>query len=409
MNKLGINTDYQQNSSQLAKCLRTFACALLGPTLAINSSIAQEADDPQQLSWYQVEVIIFTQHGYAGSEQPPRKTSLDFPDNILQLLDTDYIGHNYPLIDIDAPEAERAIPVVEVEDPALAFATPAFGTEVAETLDPEPLLTPLLARSFTSSTDSEISAMQSVVEEVEPEIEEEKIYIPQYEKPFIKLDRELRDLNDSARALDRRAKYNVVFHEAWRFAADINAAHPWVIIKAGKQFEDRHEIEGSLRFYKSRFLHFQSDLWLASFAAEDSPGNSLDSSLDDSLENREPAQWIELPAFPAIAEPSLSDDQENLKSLEVSIDEADLENFFIGTAAIEISETEQKEEQEPNRYPLSSLWVFDQSKRLEEQQSYYLDHPKMGILVRIKPHEVEITNPLEEELEPASDAQTASN
>ena len=75
----------------------------------------------------------------------------------------------------------------------------------------------------------------------------------------------------------------------------------------------------------------------------------------------------------------------------------------------EQEETKQEELVQATRYPLSSLWVFDQSKRLEEQQSYYLDHPKMGILVIIKPHEVEITNPLEEELEPTSSTQTASN
>ena len=403
MNKPGINTDYQQNSPRRAKCLWAFACTLLGSTAVINPSIAEEASDPLLLSWYQVEVVIFTQQGYAGSEKPPRKYSLDFPDNILQLLDTDYIGHNYPLIDPDAPEPERAIPVVEVEDPALAFSAAAFGTAVMQS---EALLTPLLATIETNSG-SEISLAQSVEKEAEPELKPElkpePIYIPEYEKPFIKLDRELRDLNDSAKALNRRAKYNVVFHEAWRFGADKNAADPWVIIKAGKQFEDRFEIEGSLRFYKSRFLHFQSDLWLASFS-------------DNISSNKEPVQWIELPVFPSIAEPSLSDDQKNLQSLEVFIDKADLENFFIGTATDPniVAEQEVDPKLEPEliqatSYPLSNLWVFDQSKRLEEQQSYYLDHPKMGILLTIKSHEIEITNPLEEELEPASDTQTASN
>ncbi|MGB0449461.1 MAG: CsiV family protein [Porticoccaceae bacterium] len=413
MNSPVTDRDYQQNSSRLATCLRAYAFAMFGTTVAIHSSIAQEADDPQLLSWYQVEVVIFTQQGYAGSEQPPRKYSLDFPENILQLLDTDYIGNNYPVIDINAPEPERAIPVVAVEDPALAFASPAFGSAVLEPVDSEPLLTPLLVPAVATGIENDIPAAQTVAEEAEPE--EEQIYTPRYEKPFIKLDRELRDLNDSARALDRRAKYNVVFHEAWRFAADKNAADPWVLIKAGKQFQDRFEIEGSLRFYKSRFLHFQSDLWLASFSNETS-ANKPDS-----------AKWIELPAFPAIPEPSLSDGQADLKSLEVSINEEDLENFFFGATVIDSSGMEslgmessatesiepQQEEQptppQPTSYPVSSLWVFDQSKRLEEQQSYYLDHPKMGILVNIKPHEVEITNPLEEELEPESDTQTASN
>jgi hypothetical protein len=389
MNRLGINKYYQQHSSRLAKRLWTFACAIFAPTLVINSGIAEEANDPQLDAWYQVEVVIFTQQGYAGSEQPPRKLSLDFPENILQLLDTDYIGNNYPPIDIDATEPERTIPVVKVEDPALAFATPAFGSEVTMTEDPQPLLTPLLIPGITNNSDI------SAIPETQQEPEEEKVYIPEYEKPFIKLDRELRDLNDSARALDRRAKYNVVFHQAWRFGADKHAADPWVIIKAGKQFEDRFEIEGSLRFYKSRFLHFQSDLWLATFA-----------------NTAAQATWIELPTFPAIPEPSLSDDQDSLKSLEVSINEDNLENFFADSVTIKNRQIDQEEEQLPlqsTKYPISNLWIFDQSKRLEEQQSYYLDHPKMGILVTIKPHEVQITNPLEEEPESEVDERAASN
>ena len=47
------------------------------------------------------------------------------------------------------------------------------------------------------------------------------------------VDKECRVLNDGAAALDRR-QYNVVFHEAWRFAADESGADPWVLITAGQ-------------------------------------------------------------------------------------------------------------------------------------------------------------------------------
>jgi hypothetical protein len=60
------------------------------------------------------------------------------------------------------------------------------------------------------------------------------------------------------------------------------------------------------------------------------------------------------------------------------------------------AEIEAVDPELPTSYPISTLWIFDQSKRLEKQQSYYLDHPKMGILVTIKSHEVEITNPPED-------------
>jgi hypothetical protein len=381
-----MNRDQQQYLPRLTQCLWTFACAS-SLTLFSSLCLGQDVSDKEQAShWYQVEVVIFTQQGYRGNEQPPKKYNLDFQENSLELLDTDYIGNNYPIPDYTTTDSQRAIPVVAVEDPALTFSTASFSFNPVVTSDAEPLITPLLAS--VNDGESPLDATQEMAIEAEPAPQPEEVYVAEYEKPFIKLDKEFRDLNDSARALARRAKYNVVFHEAWRFAADENASDPWVIIKAGKQYQDRFEIEGSLRFYKSRFLHFQSDLWFVQFA---DPTDSV--------------KRIVLPEFPQLEDPSLSDGQE---TLEVYLDESNIDKLFVGTPAPQ-TETSLQSVLEPGletettpqeavSYPLSSLWVFDQSKRMEQQQSYYLDHPKMGILVTIKSHQVEITNPIDEEL-----------
>lgn len=58
-----------------------------------------------------------------------------------------------------------------------------------------------------------------------------------------------------------------------------------------------------------------------------------------------------------------------------------------------------EEIQQPRRYPVKTLWTFDQSKRLEEQQSYYIDHPKMGVLLTIIPYEPEVLNPQLDDVE----------
>lgn len=399
-----MNQDRRQYSPRPTQRLWTLAW---GVSLGF-ASPSVLAENPGQQSgietapWYQVEVVIFTQQGFAGNEQPPREYQLDFPDKVLELRDTDYIGNNYPIPDYDKqislyalddnPEEQRAIPVVSVEDPAISFLNAALGSAASEESAPGmpvAVAIPLRDTASESQAATEAVAEQQAEAIAEPEAEEEE-YIPLYEKPFIKLDRELRNLNDSARALDRRAKYNVVFHEAWRFAADSASDDPWVIIKAGKQHRDRFEIEGSLRFYKSRFLHFQSDLWLLNFADSDSA-----------------AKTIELPAFPEIPEPSLSEDQE---VLEIVVDESALERFFLGEPELS-ADTDQGQDKElnppqPSSYRVSNLWTFDQSKRLEEEQSYYLDHPKMGVLVTIKSHQVEITNPLEETSEEEEDEAT---
>ena len=200
----------------------------------------------------------------------------------------------------------------------------------------------------------------------------------------------MRNLNESSRALDRQAQYNVLFHEAWRFSADELEQDPWVIIKAGKQYMDRFEIEGSLRFYKSRFLHFQSDLWLLEFDPQSDTAN-----------------MIELPDFPTREQASLGD---SYVIADIQFNEERIEDFFIDapeknfneTAIVESSKSEMQaaeEIQQPRRYPVKTLWTFDQSKRLEEQQSYYIDHPKMGVLLTIIPYEPEVLNPQLDDVE----------
>ena len=77
-------------------------------------------------------------------------------------------------------------------------------------------------------------------------------------------------------------------HEAWRFIAENPEEQNWVNIQAGEELEGRSEIEGSVRFYKSRFLHFEADLWKLKFLSA--------SNFNDSIN-------FDLPKKPTIADP----------------------------------------------------------------------------------------------------------
>ncbi|MDC0002776.1 peptidoglycan binding protein CsiV [Porticoccaceae bacterium] len=328
--------------------------------IAIAPAINAYAEEPSQEieapdNWYQVEVILFTQNGNTGGEAPPQDYDLSFPENWLELIDP-----NMPLEQDGFPLAQgsllyesapgnslRTIPMAVVADP-LADNGPSTG----------------------QTTDTE------------------EQYSPQYQAPFVLLDKEFRDLNDSAAALDRR-QYNVVFHEAWRFAADENGADPWVLIKTGQSVEGRFQLEGSMRFYKSRFLHFQSDLWLLQFA---------------NTKTGEPSRLIELPAFPVAPEvmavPEAIGDE-----IKVG-DEAALEEYFLDSTAaldtraqsalLEDSEAAAHDQSQAKKYPVESVWVLKKSKRIEEQTIYYIDHPEMGIMLTIKPFTPDLLNPPEE-------------
>ena len=385
---MSMTTDKQQRPAPRANSLWIALFALIS-SLSVAQGNSQQAEQ-DAAPWYQVEVVIFTQQGYTGAEQPPRSYSLDFPQNNLDLLEPGQISDNdFPVAGngVVSTTAARIIPLATVADPALSLSAEAFPTSELEISEQQSLdqNSPFDEYDLAqlNAQDAAFLASSSVESQTQTAVQ---AYVADYEPTFVKLPRDVRNLNESARALDRQAQYNVLFHEAWRFSADELEQDPWVIIKAGKQYLDRFEIEGSLRFYKSRFLHFQSDLWLLQFDPQSDTAN-----------------MIELPDFPIREQASLGD---SYVTADIQFDEERIEDFFIDDQEKQFdekinvvnSEIQAIEEvQPPTGYPVKTLWTFDQSKRLEEQQSYYIDHPKMGVLVTIIPYEPEVLNPLEEE------------
>ena len=408
-----------KNRNQAYWVARTSLCTLILLLLPFKNSLANTEEPALEIeapdNWYQVEVILFTQNGNIGGEAPPQNYQLSFPENWLQL-----INPNMPLQQDGFPLAQgsliyqptldeslRMIPMVTVADPLIAtVADPLMATE--DGLNVDSLL---------------INESVDIAQTTEPE----ELYVPQYETPFLLLDKAFRELNESAAALDRR-QYNVVFHEAWRFAADEGAADPWVVIKAGQRFEDRFQLEGSLRFYKSRFLHFESDLWLLQFA---------------NIDTANPATLIELPDFPTApesaedqfslneiaAEPMLAIDEsqkpdsaDNIETPEINsleplkmgapepVGTNSLERFEIEgperfeiegpeSLGIENPEPALPDNSQPQKYPVDTVWILNKSKRIEEQTIYYIDHPEMGIMLTIKPVVPELLNPPQQPLD----------
>lgn len=348
--------------------------ALFCGLIMVGDPVYAEPEPPQPEieapdNWYQVEVILFTQQGNIGNEAPPEDYQLAFPSNWIELVDPNMPTHEngFPLaegglLNLSQPAPlDRRIPRLVVTDPAFSE-SPLYSAPSFEALD--------------SGSISETEA-----------------YVPEYEAQFLMLDKLDRDLNDSATALDRR-QYNVVFHQAWRFGADDNSEDPWILIKAGQQFDGRFQLEGAMRFYRSRFLHFETDLWLLGFP---------------NLDERQPQQMITLPALPvrevtAVDEMILSADYNDLTLGPVVAEKTanlmpevtpdaplSTELMALDNDAIDIAAS--PEPIEPKTYPISSVWVLNQSKRIEEESIYYIDHPMMGVMVTIKGYEPPLLNP----------------
>jgi hypothetical protein len=399
--------------NSLHRGVNSVATLLLGALLAL-SAAAQDISSEEEITppenWYQVEVILFTQQGNLGGETPPQEYSIEFPDNWLELVDP-----NMPVEENGLPLAEggliahqetelleqRIIPLVTVQDPAISLVTES-GDSPESILD-EQLIEPAINQVTDQITDQ---------------------YVPEYEAPFRLLDPEFRDLNESATAMARR-QYNVVFHEAWRFQAQTEETDPWILIKAGQSLEGRYQIEGTLRFYKSRFLHFEPNLWLLEFANDDS-------------------RLIELPEFPVKPDPVVTEIELSESVASATMDDLGLlttqdsellitnsperpvmnspERPVMNSPERSVMNSPERpaiknperpaakapeyplmedkltpllvtERAQPRLYPVSAVWVYNRSKRVDENEIYYLDHPQMGAIVTIKAYEPELLNP----------------
>ncbi len=148
------------------------------------------------------------------------------------------------------------------------------------------------------------------------------------DSPYRQLDKGARQLNAEAYTLNRSGTYKVLFHEAWRQPGLSRREAPWLLIAGGRRLDNHWQLEGSLRVYLESYLHLQTHLWQTRFGTQGATANP----------------WPQLPPPPGLAGSSTD------------------------------------HESQP---PIDEINTLRQSQRLQLGKIYYLDHPKMGVLVKV--------------------------
>ena len=378
---------------------------------SIDSPIDAPIEPPE--NWYQAEVILFTQDGNSRNEAPPKDYLLEFPENWLQLMDpedvmatNEFSAQDKELASLQTNPLASAItsPIPQASIPYLGQASEGSDLEEWATEKPD--------------------SADDIFAENAPEAPYES-FIPEYEAPFLQLEAPSRDLNESASALDRRG-YGVLFHEAWRFQITGSDTAPWIVIKAGATDTTRYQLEGSIRFYQSRFLHFETNLWrlkftdslskpltLPDFPTLDTPDITdltllSEGSVLDVLPQLEPtlqtfddklglSQSIDfLPQNTLVGDVNETDINKTNINNTNNINRDNLELPSLESSAVTQFENQDNAGVETSlvipEYPIEAVWVMKKSQRLQEAEVYYLDHPEMGVLVTIKSYEPELLN-----------------
>jgi hypothetical protein len=357
--------------------LYNFTFLLSFISVSYGQSTAQ-IDAPE--NWYQVEVILFNQPSNINNETSTPSLPLKFSDNIIYLTNVIEEKQRESLMIEGAllPEITSYDPVSELEQ---------HDKTLMQSID-----------SISLEEDSfELNPSEDgVLEELVMEHEKENLFIPEYEDEFQILDSKIRDLNDTARSLNRRG-FNVFFHESWRFVADESDSQNWIVIGAGDQLDGRSEIEGSIRFYKSRFLHFEANLWKLIF-----PTNIENSSEQYFKLPDIPEEYEEERIFWKLSKLVENKTTENTENYEVSIENygsrsdetieqsnGRLKNLIAKDYAINRFEPAPDIEKTApaSNLLLDDLWTIIQSKRIDDGKLYYLDHPELGMIINAKSYE----------------------
>lgn len=186
---------------------------------------------------------------------------------------------------------------------------------------------------------------------------------PLLDQAFVELDREQWQLQNIATSILRQGQFRLLFHKAWRQPTRGRQDSISVLVRGGDQYDDHRELEGWLQLSVERYLHLKTDLWLSSFK---------------STAGLRELPWPKLPAIPL--------------SLAAPQADAGVESPYIDSGLNDLMPTFP---QRPVFYLADRQYVVDrtvvlrQSRRMRSDELHYIDHPLMGVLVKVTPWEVE--------------------
>jgi hypothetical protein len=299
--------------------------------------------------WFRVELLIFSQ-GAAGaknSEAWDPNPTLAYPTKSRFLINPEKAANN--LSQYEALSDPLSPTTATSSTDPLGHQTITLSLIEEATEETEPAL--------PGSTDPTAAPLENELEISEP---------PTTPSPFTVVPRSELEFRGKAAYMARTGRYKTLFHESWlQTVATKGKAIPIIVDHSGDD-ESWPLLQGSVTFYLSRYLHLETNLWL----------NTTGSYL--------PAQWS-MPAAPLgpksliIIQPP--EEESSYEDPLLAIDTQEL------TAVTELTTTEELALMEPQQ-PLSP-WrhavVLSQERRMRSTEVHYIDHPLLGVVVKISP------------------------
>ena len=153
--------------------------------------------------------------------------------------------------------------------------------------------------------------------------------------------------------LKRARGQRVVYSRRWEQGLLGKDDAPYVYIRGGERSGKHRELEGSIQVSVERYLHVRMNLWLSKFGDEITKDVASETTLQDG------------------------------NSMNVLPDDSE---FDVAQEPFLLPELPFRSTSNYGPHaPLESVFMLKQERRLRSRETHYIDHPAMGIVLRIEP------------------------
>ncbi|MEM9759230.1 MAG: CsiV family protein [Pseudomonadota bacterium] len=393
-------------------------CACAGAVSAATAA-AQTLPEDAMEDWYRVELLVFLREDAQslGAEQWPALPVLSYAESLRYLVDPQLADRR--LLESSALQSR----IDELGVQSLLLPAPFSILDEASRPDaligepwvdpqaslPDPNSPDYAPEGGTSAVDGASAAVVSGAE-AEPDAVDAPPQLPLV-MPYQLVDQSALDFTAQARGLRRRGE-RVVFHEGWWARLRVDEPQNWIALDRGADMDTRDwpEIQGGVHIYRSRYLHIDVDLWLNTRAPYLPEGWQIDapplppvSLRSGSLDGAAINPWkpdVYAPALGAVTEAPIPGAPAGPGLLSrrpgPGMDEGSSRPGAAAPVSPELSlAVPGIEAQDVPAYPWRHAIVHEQSRRMRSQETHYLDHPVIGVIVRV--------TPASEDLQPVAD------
>ena len=187
--------------------------------------------------------------------------------------------------------------------------------------------------------------------------------------PFVILPPQQLELGGKAAYMNRTGKYQILFHKAWAQPVVGKGEALSLILDRSGDGRAWPRLQGSIKLYLSRYLHLETDFWL------NTDGEYLEGT------------W-RMPA-PPLAFAAVNTDQPALPSGAAADADPAMTDFQQPTAELKEPMSAETRSTPDSLYPFRHAVAFQQNRRMRSKEVHYIDHPMLGVVVKLTPLDIE--------------------